>query len=175
MFDGKYDNLTGRNFSYENGDDCLKLAADYFKEFHDISVRADYARYEGWERDGLNLFADNYENEGFQLLDLPRGTNWTKKLRTGDVLLMSIHGASDRRATGVANHCAIWLEPRMILHHMFGRKSEIVPFRYKNSTTHILRHPDVLIEDKDVERVDILDILSPRKRELLLNARRAAE
>lgn len=175
MFDGKYDHLLGRNFSYDSGGDCLKLACDYFKDFHDITINNDYARYEGWERDGLNLFADNYEAEGFQLLELQRGTNWSQKLQDGDVLLMSLHGSSDRVATGVANHCAIWLEPRMILHHMYGRKSEIIPFRFKNSTTHILRHKDIPTKEKHIEEINILDILPARKRELLINARRATE
>lgn len=175
MYEGKYNHLIGKNFSYEGGQDCLTTAVDYFKSIHGIEVKNDYARYAGWERDGLNLFVDNFRNEGFEILDFPRADKWGDHLQDGDVLLMSIHGFSDRPATGVANHCAIWLEPRMILHHMFGRRSEIIPFKYKNSTTHILRHKDIPLKQKQVESVDFFDILSPRKREVLKNAQRATD
>ena len=170
MFDGKYNHLIGKNFSYEKGRDCFTLGVEYFRTVHNIEINNTYARYEGWERDGLNLLADNFEAEGFYILDTPRAGNWGTCLQNGDVLLMSIHGFSDRRSTGVANHCAIWLEPRMILHHMFGRRSEIVPFRYKNSTTHILRHKTIPKKEKKVEPLPFLDILSARKREALFNA-----
>ena len=175
MFGGKYDHLLGVKFSYEQGKDCLTTLCNYFKTMHDITIGNDYARYAGWERDGLNLFVDNFRKEGFELLDFPRSDKWGKHLQTGDVLLMSLHSLQDRRATGVANHCAIWLEPRMILHHMFGRNSEIIPFKYRNSTTHILRHKDIPLKQKVVENLDFFDILSPRKRELLENAKRAIE
>ena len=175
MFDGKYDHLLGDDFSYEDGEDCLTTLSKYFDTMEGIEVKSDYARYEGWERDGLNLFADNFRKEGFEILDFPRGDPWGNYMQTSDVILMSIHGFSDRPATGVANHCAVWLEPRMMLHRMYGRKSEIIPFRFKNSTTHILRHKDIASRKKEVDKVDFFDILSPRKRELLENAQRAIE
>lgn len=175
MFDGKYDHLLNKDFSYDTGADCLATLCAYFDTIHGITVRNNYARYEGWERDGLNLFVENYYKEGFRLLDIPRSDNWFTALQDGDVLLMSLHSLSDRANTGVANHCAIWLEPRMMLNHMYGRKSAIIPFKYKNSTTHILRHKDLPMKKKEVESLDVMSILSPRKRDLLRDAQRATE
>lgn len=174
MFDGKYDHLLGKKFEYGT-QDCLTTLSDYYRTIHGIEIGKDYARFPGWEREGLNLFVDNYYDEGFRLLEFARADNWYTHLQDGDLLFMSIHGLSDRANSGVANHCAIWLEPKMILHHMFGRRSQIIDFKYKNSTTHILRHKDVPLKEKEVEQVDFFDILSPRKREMLRNAQRAIE
>lgn len=174
MFDGKYDHLTGVDFEY-GSEDCLTTLTKYFDTMENIKVGNDYARWAGWEREGHDFFVDNFRKEGFELLDFPRGDPWGKHMQTSDVMLMSIHSLSDRANSGVPNHCAVWLEPRMMLHHMFGRRSEIIPFKYRNSTTHILRHKDIPLRKKEVEKMDFFDILSPSKREMLENAQRAIE
>jgi len=174
MFDGKYSHLTGVDFKYGEKD-CLTTLTRYFKTMENIEVKNDYARWEGWEREGHDLFVDNFRKEGFELLDFPRSAKWGEHMQTSDVILMSIHSLQDRQSSGVANHCAVWLEPRMMLHHMYGRRSEIIPFKYRNATTHILRHKDIPLRKKEVDKLDFLDILSPRKRELLENAQRATE
>jgi len=171
-FEGKYDHLLHKNFKYGEQDCYATLCAFYDFEYG-IELDPSYSRFEGWEREGLNLFVENYEKEGFYLVDLDRQKNWFKELRTGDVLLVSMHSFSDRASKGVPNHCAIWLEPRMIMHHGFRRKSEIREFCFRNSTTHILRHKDVPLIEKEVESLPFSSILSPRKRELLENARKA--
>lgn len=170
MFDGKYDELLGKNFKYAE-QDCLTSLTSYFSKFENIEIDNTYSRWEGWDREGHNLFVENFKKEGFEILDFPRGDNWGEHLQTSDVLLMSIHGLSDRRASGVANHCAVWLEPRMILHHLYGRRSQIIPFKYKNATTHVLRHKDIPLREKEVEKVSFLDILPVRKREQFENVR----
>lgn len=174
MFDGKYDSLIGKNFDYGK-QDCLTTVSAYFKAHEDLEVGDAYARWAGWEREGHDFFVDNFRKEGFEVLDFPRGSKWGEHMQTSDVILMSIHSMTDRHSSGVPNHCAVWLEPRMMLHHMFGRRSEIIPFKYKNATTHILRHKDIPLRKKEVEKLDFLDILSPRKRELLKNAETATD
>lgn len=168
----KYSALLGipyKDVAFPLREDCLTTLARYFDKFEGIKINQDYSRYSGWERDGLNFFHDYYAEEGFELLDIERGHNWLEQLQTGDVLLMSLNG-NGHNTKGNANHCAVWIEPRFILHNLYGRASEIIPFRYKNSTTHVLRHKDIPSRKKNIESLDVLTILPKSKRELLINA-----
>lgn len=169
----KYSSLLGvpyKDVAFPLREDCLTTLARYFLEFENITINQDYARYSGWERDGLNFFHDYYAAEGFKLLDIDRGSNWLTELQTGDVLLMSLNG-NGQNTRGNANHCAVWIEPRFILHNLYGRSSEIIPFKYKSCTTHILRHSGIASKEKYIESADVLAILPKSKRELLENAR----
>lgn len=118
--------LLGRPFIYGTTD-CYTLVRDYYAREHKIYL-PEYRRKEGWEKQGLNLYAENFEPAGF--LPVPLG-----ELRPGDALLMQIHAS-------VPNHAAIYIGDNQILHHLLGRLSsrEVYGGYYRKVVTHALRH-----------------------------------
>jgi cell wall-associated NlpC family hydrolase len=119
--------LLGRHFEY-GGDDCFGLIRDYYGRLG-IAI-PDFAREQGWEERGMNLYLDNYGKAGFNLVgDGPR---------PHDVLLMQVHSP-------VPNHGAIYLGDGLMLHHINTRLSATAVYGdfYRKATTHILRHGDL--------------------------------
>ena len=112
--------------------DCFELIRDFFKDnrIHEIPP---YAKPDHWWEDGtLDLYMDNFEREGFQVVDEP-----VSEWRPGDVILMAV-------GTKVACHGAILLPDNTILHHFIDRISCAEPYRplYRNMTVGTLRHPN---------------------------------
>ena len=117
----------GRKFVY-GVTDCYTLFRDFYKEEFGINMR-DYARYDGWQEDGLNLYADNMPKEGFYLL--PQG----EPLIYGDVILVCLYSS-------VPCHAAIYVGENKILHHVQDHLSSSSPYKgvFRNCTASIWRH-----------------------------------
>lgn len=100
--------LRGREFIFGR-QDCYTLVQDYYSRELGIKL-PDFERADKfWER-GENLYMDNLEKSGFDLIDAP-----TQK---GDLILMSIRSE-------IVNHAGIWLgQGDAMLHHPYEHLSE---------------------------------------------------
>lgn len=138
---------TGIDFCH-GSTDCYGLIRRVYSEVFHINL-TDYARPDFWwdHEDMYNLYMDNFENEGFRLVDSDLTRNW----ELGDVILMAIQST-------VPNHAAIYLGNGKILHHFYGRKSTIENYwrLWKNTTTGVIRHKDLTF-DKPKETVELMD------------------
>ena len=105
--------------------DCYGLIRDYYGRLG-IDI-PDFERHQGWEKEGMNLYLDNYESAGFARVD---------EAQPHDVLLLQMGGSP------VPNHGAIYLGDNRILQHLEGRLSARAVYGdyYRKATTHILRH-----------------------------------
>lgn len=136
--------------------DCFTLLRDYYKTEFDIELPNVARPDEFWDH-GLDLYNKHCHRNGFQLLDLP-----SREWQRGDVILMAI-------MSPLPNHAAILVEDGKILHHVYGRLSTIEDYRgiWRNNTTGVYRHKDVVIPAEEAVEVDIRDLLSPAKRRML--------
>lgn len=145
----------GRQFNLGQTD-CYTLVRDYYQKEFGIDLPNVARPNDFWDH-GLDLYSKHYAKAGFTLLDvLPH--EWKR----GDVVLMAI-------MSSIPNHAAIIVEPGKILHHLYGRLSMIEPYRgiWRNTTTGVYRHKDVVISDNEAQKVDIRDVLSPQQRRLI--------
>jgi cell wall-associated NlpC family hydrolase len=127
----RYEHLVGLPYSAER--DCYELGRDFFRDNFGIELTP-YARPHDWSADRHDLIRQLHEREGFRMLP-----DWTAKdIRPADVFCLAI-GSSN------PNHFAIYVGDNKLLHHLRGRFSSVEPYRdfYRNSTTFLLRHPDV--------------------------------
>jgi len=111
--------------------DCYALIRDWYKREWGIEL-ADFERAEEWwkDKDGPDLYVKNFASQGF--VELPEGT---KDYQEGDVLLMQVMAPQ-------TNHGAIYVGDGKILHHVFGRRSEMTVYGgfWLKTLTHHLRH-----------------------------------
>ena len=128
--------------------DCYGLIRRVYSEMFKINLR-DYARPDFWWEDSkkYNLYMDNFESEGFRLVDSDLPKTW----EVGDLILMAIH-------SDVPCHAAIYIGNGKILHHFYGRKSAIENYCriWKNTTTAVIRHKDLEFE-KPVEKMELTE------------------
>jgi cell wall-associated NlpC family hydrolase len=127
----RYEHLQGIPYSLER--DCYELGRDFFRDNFGIELTP-YARPQDWSSDNHDLIRQLHEREGFQML-----TDWKiADIRPADVFCLAI-------GQGNPNHFAIYLGDNKLLHHLRGRFSSVEVYRdvYRNSTSFILRHPDV--------------------------------
>lgn len=146
-----YEHLVDRPFAWGSSD-CLSLFRDFYETNFNIKI-TNYARPSNWSSDSLDLMRLCYEREGFDMI-----TEWKlKDLRPGDVLCMAIGEQN-------ANHFAIYLGDGELVHHLYGRTSTKETFRgfHRNSTSFILRHPDVPDLRPVYPDVDIRSLLDAR-------------
>lgn len=143
-----YENLVG--IEYEAGKtDCYGTFREFYKQIFGIDL-PNYARPEDFWNHKQDLFSPRYHKNGFRTLDVH-----PSEYQFGDVFLMSIR-------SDFPNHVAVLVEKGMIFHHFTNRLSEVEPYKgiWRNCTTHVLRHKDVVIET-ETQMVDILDVLPP--------------
>ena len=128
--------------------DCYGLIRRVYSELFHIDL-TDYARPDNWwdHEDLYNLYMDNFEKEGFRIVDSDIMRTW----EVGDLILMAIQST-------VPNHAAIYLGNGKILHHFYGRKSTIENYCriWKNTTTGVIRHKDLKF-DKTETRMELAD------------------
>jgi len=144
----EYQNLVGREY-VPGRVDCFSIVRDFFAQNFDI-VMPNYARPTNfWEAD-LNFYMDRYYKHGFRILDVH-----PSEYQMGDVMLISY-------MSSFPNHAAILVENGNILHHFTNRLSSVDPYRgvWRNNTTAVLRHKDVVIEQVQ-ELVDITTVIPP--------------
>ena len=127
MIDKNLDKYLGRPFVY-GVTDCYTLFRDFYINEFGIEF-PNFARYDGWWNDGLNLYADNMPKHGFYLL--PQG----EELMYGDVILVCL-------CAPVPSHAAIYIGENKILQHVQDHLSGIAPYRgiFRNCTASIWRH-----------------------------------
>jgi cell wall-associated NlpC family hydrolase len=146
------------NLAYSDGNrDCYGLVRRYYLKEYGIQLR-NYARPIGFDHQGLDLLADNFEKEGFE--KLPSFSQ--KNLEKGDGILLKIAGGK------AINHVGVYIGNGYFLHHLYGRPSEISPFdpRWFARTVFVVRHPDVQeANHKAVKEVNLLDMLPPHLKE----------
>ncbi|MDR3436440.1 NlpC/P60 family protein [Telmatospirillum sp.] len=158
----KIDHLQGIPFK-EGSDDCFGLMRQFYSENFDVNM-LDYARPEGWWRTApdLDLYMKYFRAEGFESIDVhPRET------AIGDGFLMMV-------LSKVVNHAAAYVGDGKILHHTYGRLSNVESYGslWRRVTVVHLRHPKVfaLIEaekPKTLTKVDLMDLLPPGMRKIL--------
>ncbi len=146
-----YEHLIGREFQMGYAD-CLALASDFYRENYGILI-ADYARPRDWASGELDLASFIARREGFEKL-----TEWTlSQLHPGDILCMTI-------GEGNANHVAVYLGNREILHHLSNRLSRVDPLNriWESSISYILRHPRVTFDRESVPQLTLMEVLRDR-------------
>lgn len=143
----RYEHLVGRKFTGLGKQDCLDLTRHFFRDNFDIEI-PNFARPNDWKSDELDLIGSLGPVANFQRIE-----EWKPaELRPADLLCIAIGEAKP-------NHLAIYLGEDRILHHLYGRMSDVAPFRdiWRTRTAYIYRHsevpdlrpvyPDVSLED----------------------------
>jgi len=116
--------LVGRKF--EHGLlDCYSLIRDWYAREQMIEL-PDFVRRDDWWLKGENLYLENFENAGFEIV--------TGKLQVGDIPLMQIRSK-------VPNHAGVYIGDGMILHHLSRRLSskDIYDGYYQEITQCVVR------------------------------------
>lgn len=148
----KYEHLVG--LPYKVGEqDCYGLARRFFAENFDLNL-TNYARPENFWEHGLNLYMENYQKEGFEVIDVR-----PDQIRPADVFLIAVRSS-------IPNHCAIHVGEGRILHHFYNRFSELELYKgiWRRQTTAILRHRDIRLEDVAEETIDVLSLVPTHKK-----------
>lgn len=148
----RYEHLLG--IPFEHGvNDCYEIARRFFRDNFEIELTP-YARPDNWWDHGLDLYRDHFRTEGFEIVEDP-----VHEARPADVFLVCIRSE-------VPNHCGIHLGDGKILHHLYGRRSEVVQFKglWKNQLSCLVRHRDVPDLTPQATRVELMDLLPPHKR-----------
>lgn len=122
--------LVGRPFVLGHSD-CWGLVMSYYRQQHDIELpdfRVDYPWWEDQYPD--NLYQDNWQQAGF--------VEVTGDLQPGDVILMQVQ-------SNKWNHAGVLLEGNLMLHHLYGRPSNRVPYGgyWLERTMKIVRYKDL--------------------------------
>lgn len=112
--------------------DCYSIVRDWYAR--EMGLKLDDFDRDNfwWEREGVNLYVDNFESQGFvQLIG--------EAPRRGDAFLIQVGSSKP-------NHAAVCLGDGTILHHVAGRLSCIEPWDgfYSQFCTHHLRHKSML-------------------------------
>ena len=106
--------LLGRDFLY-GVRDCFTLVRDYYCLEHNMVNPPEFPRDIDWWEKGEEMFTrKNIEPHGFREVYAP-------ELVEGDIVFMRV-GAK------VTNHCGIYIENSLLLHHLHNRLSRKEPF-----------------------------------------------
>lgn len=121
--------LVGREWCH-GSHDCYGLLRDGFKAYTGVELPY-FERSWDWWKHGENLIADQFGDAGFIQVD--------DDLQHCDVLILQLRSP-------VPNHCALFLKPEHILHHIYGRKSsmDIYGGLYQKATVLHLRHKELI-------------------------------
>lgn len=108
--------------------DCYGLVRDWYQQERDIEL-PDFPRTDNWWTRGENLYMRHYAEAGFRA--------HSDELEPGDVILMQYKADE-------INHAGVYLGDGKLLHHMYGKLSEIVPYggTWRDRTMLILRYQD---------------------------------
>ena len=121
--------LTGRPFVLGHAD-CWSLIMDYYRQKHGIELH-NYSVERHWWEQGENLYMDNWQAEGFIEIDGPA--------KDGDMVIMQVQA-------DVPNHAGVLVENGMLLHHLYGQLSQIIPYGdyWRDRTVKIVRRKELL-------------------------------
>ncbi|SFU44057.1 C40 family peptidase [Xenorhabdus koppenhoeferi] len=120
--------LIGRPFMLGHAD-CWSLIMDYYGQKHGIQLN-NYSVDCHWWEEGENRYMDNWQKEGFVEIE--------GEPREGDVVIMQVQA-------DVPNHAGV-LVNGMLLHHLYGQLSQIVPYSdyWRDRTVMIVRKKALL-------------------------------
>lgn len=158
-----YNRYLGRKFEQGNTD-CYDLIRDFYYTEFGIEL-TNYARpKDWWLEDQFDLYIDNYEKEGFEhIKDL-------KDIKKFDIILIAIPDPRSKLKKTKTNHAGIYLGDNKILHHRYGKLSQISPYDgwLRHATTHIIRHPlTPRTAEAEQKTIDVMDLILPHKKRLL--------
>jgi len=156
----RYDHLLGLPFRHGSVD-CYGLCRRFYHDNFGLEL-ANYARPDDWWKTGLDLYMENFRKEGFKAIDVhPRET------AIGDGFLIALRSEK-------ANHAAIYIGDGKIIHHVWGRMSNVERYDgiWQKCTVAHLRHPTVFaaIEaeaPKVMTTIDLMGLLPPHMKRLL--------
>ncbi|RWM90015.1 MAG: hypothetical protein EOR84_22665 [Mesorhizobium sp.] len=157
-----YNHLLGREFIWGKYD-CYGLLRDFYLDVFQIEL-PNYARPEDFYQKGLDLFKDLYRDGGFKEINVH-----PSEIQIGDMVVSAV-------SSSFGNHCGVFVENGRVLHHLYGGRSKVDPFRglLRNNCTGIYRYQDLPHEAINrVETQDLRDYLSPSKQKLLDELRAA--
>lgn len=106
--------------------DCYGLVRDWYLQERGIEL-PDFERADNWWTRGENLYVRHYAEAGFY--------SHADDIQPGDVILMQYRAEE-------TNHAGIYIGNGQMLHHMYGKLSEIVPYGgvWRERTMLTLRH-----------------------------------
>jgi len=121
--------LIGRSFVLGHTD-CWGLVMSYFRQTHGIELPDYRVDYLWWESGDENRYRDNWYECGFR--------EFSGDLQPGDLIIMQVQAP-------VANHAGVLLADGMLLHHLYGRLSQRVPYGgyWRDRTVKVVRHRDL--------------------------------
>lgn len=159
LTDNELSLFLGKNFLHGTND-CYSLVREFYQVAFGIEL-TNYARPDFWWNAGLDLYNEFFPREGFRTVEIVR----PRDLKYGDVILMAIKST-------MPCHAAIYIGEGKILHHFYGRKSSIELYKslWYNTTTAVVRHRDVVIEET-YSRRNLLDDERIKHQLLLLRQR----
>lgn len=129
----RYDHLIGIPFTHIGDRDCFELVRDFNRDNFGIHI-PNFARPHDWKSSRHDLIREYYQQTEFEML-----TRWKPTdLRPGDILAIMINEPNP-------NHLAIVVDDAQILHHLYGRMSNVEPIRgyWLHNTAFVMRHPEV--------------------------------
>lgn len=163
----KYEHLLGKQWVHGT-QDCYTIAQQIFKDNLGIEL-TNYARPTDWWIQGLNLYAENFRKEGFEVVDCKEDD-----IQLLDVFMICI--PDGRCLRNVINHCAIYVGDGKVVHHLGKRLSECTLYRgyLKRYTSYIIRHKEgPKIRDPKMVTTgtqDLMSLILPHKRRELEDA-----
>lgn len=136
--------LLGRPFVH-GAWDCWQICADWYRREWGLEFPA-YARDDGWweKGDGPSLYEQAYEAAGFYQVSQPQ---------RGDMIVMAVGRTKHPNHAGIylgaeakllEEHAQVYGAGPFLLHHLYGRLSEIIVFGgpWLDRTRLVLRHRD---------------------------------
>jgi len=117
--------------------DCYSLIRHWYKLERGILL-PDCPRNDGWWKNGLDLYRDNFPRAGFESID-HHTRNFVPMI--GDVLLYQID-RDNHRIPFPPHHAGLYVGLGLVLHHLAGHASNRLPVhRWWKNVTHCLRIP----------------------------------
>lgn len=111
--------------------DCWGLIMSHFRQTHGIELPDYRVDYPWWESGKENRYMDNWYECGFR--------EFSGDLLPGDLIIMQVQAP-------VANHAGVLLAEGMLLHHLYGRLSQRVPYGgyWRDRTVKALRYRSLI-------------------------------
>ncbi len=122
--------LIGREFVLGHSD-CWGLILSYFRQTHGIELNDYRVTHPWWESGQENRYLDNWYQCGFR--------EFSGETQPSDVVMMQV-------SAPVANHAGILLADGMLLHHLYGKPSQRVPYGgyWQERTVKVVRYRELI-------------------------------
>ncbi|MGO2345360.1 MAG: C40 family peptidase [Providencia sp.] len=110
--------------------DCWSLIMDYYYQQHGITLN-NYSIERRWWEEGESRYMDNWRKEGF--------VEFSGEPKDGDMVIMQVQA-------DVPNHAGVLVNNGMLLHHLYGQLSRIIPYSdyWRDRTVKIVRRKELI-------------------------------